>query len=99
MNGQMADAKCLSHSGYSASYAYGCGSRSSVLLWFSLVRYFVGIFVFAFLKAELRATDNIFLYILKSCFLGAGGGVKFRLFRRSLNCSARAGISLGLARY
>ena len=30
------------------------------MLWFSLVRYFVGFFVFAFLKAELRATENIF---------------------------------------
>lgn len=69
------------------------------MLWFSLVRYFVGFFVFAFLKAELRATENIFLYILKSCFLGAGGEVNFRLFWRSLNCSARAWINLGLARY
>lgn len=48
--------------------------------------------MFAFLKAELRATENIFLYILKS-------RVNFRLFWRSLNCSARAGVSLGLARY
>lgn len=76
MSGKVADAKCLAHSRYSVSYWFG-GRGWGVWFGFGGVLFcFCFLGIFAFLEAELRATKKHFLYTLKSCFLGAVGGVR-----------------------